>query len=66
MNRNLGIADRVIRSVVGIALLSLLFVLDGNARWFGLVGVVLIATASVSFCPLYRILGLSTSGSKAS
>lgn len=66
MNRNLGIADRVIRSVVGIALLSLLFVLDGNARWFGLVGVVLIATASVSFCHLYRILGLSTSGSKAS
>ena len=63
MNRNMGNADRVIRLVVGIALLSLFFVLHGNARWLGLIGVVLIGTASMSFCPLYRLLGLSTTGS---
>ena len=62
MVRNMGNADRVIRTILGIVLLSLFFVLEGNARWLGLIGVVLIATSSISFCPLYRILGLSTAG----
>ena len=66
MVRNMGNADRVIRLIVGIGLLSLFFVLEGNARWLGLIGVVLIATSSISFCPLYRVLGLSTTGGKAS
>ena len=52
MNPNVGSADRLIRIVVGIALISLFFVLEGNARWLGLIGVVLIATALISFCPL--------------
>lgn len=60
MNRNIGNADRLIRILVGIALLSLFFLLEGNARWLGLIGVVLIGTASISFCPVYRLLGLST------
>ncbi len=64
MNPNVGSADRVIRIIVGLALVSLFFVLEGGARWLGLIGVVLIATAIINFCPLYRILGLSTRGSK--
>ncbi len=66
MIRNMGNADRVIRLIVGIGLLSLFFVLEGNARWLGLIGVVLIVTSSISFCPLYRVLGLSTTGGKTS
>ena len=66
MTSNLGNADRAIRLILGIALLSLFFVLEGGARWLGLIGVVLIVTSSVSFCPLYKLLGLSTTGSKAS
>jgi hypothetical protein len=66
MNPNVGSADRLIRIVVGIALISLFFVLEGNARWLGLIGVVLIATALISFCPLYKILGLSSTGGKKS
>jgi hypothetical protein len=62
----MGNADRVIRLIAGIALFSLFFVLEGGARWLGLVGVVLILTSSVSFCPLYKLLGLSTTGTKAS
>ena len=65
MNPNVGSADRVIRIVAGLLLISLFFVLEGNARWLGLVGVVLIATAAINFCPLYKILGLSTRGSNA-
>lgn len=62
MVRNIGNADRAIRTILGIVLLSLFFVLEGNARWFALIGVILIATSSISFCPLYRMLGLSTTG----
>jgi len=60
MEANVGSADRIVRIIVGLALLSLLFVLDGNARWWGLIGVVPLATAAFRFCPLYRVVGLST------
>ena len=51
MEANVGGADRVARIVVGIALLSLFFLLEGAARWWGLVGVVLIATGLLRWCP---------------
>lgn len=60
MKTNVGNADRIVRVVLGLALLSLLFVLDGNARWWGLIGVVPLVTAAFGFCPLYRVVGLST------
>jgi hypothetical protein len=60
MEANVGSVDRVIRVLVGLALLSLLFVLNGNVRWLGLIGVVPLATAAFRFCPLYRMVGLST------
>jgi hypothetical protein len=60
MEANVGSVDRVVRVVVGLALLSLLFVLNGNARWMGLIAVVPLATAAIRACPLYRLVGLST------
>ena len=38
-------------------LLSLLFLLDGNARWWGLVGIVPLVTGLAGFCPLYTLIG---------
>jgi hypothetical protein len=61
---NMGSIDRALRAVVGLALLSLLFYLDGNARWWGLLGIPLLATAAVGFCPPYRWMGIDTSGKK--
>jgi len=58
MSRNVGAVDRVIRVLLGLALLSLMFV--GPKTLWGLVGLILLATASVSFCPLYSIFGWST------
>ena len=58
MHRNEGTIDRGIRVVVGLALLSLLFV--GPHTWFGLVGLVPLVTGLVGFCPLYRVLGMRT------
>lgn len=60
MEANVDSLDRGVRVVIGLALLSLLFVLNGDARWLGLIGVVPVATAAFRFCPLYRVVGLST------
>lgn len=60
MSRNLGTVDRAIRVVLGLLLLSLVF--WGPQTWWGLIGLVLIATAAWSFCPLYKAFGWSTAG----
>lgn len=60
MTRNIGNVDRTIRIIVGLGLLSLIFFLEGNARWWGLVGILPIATASLGYCPPYRWLGINT------
>jgi hypothetical protein len=60
MKANVGSIDRVLRVIVGIGLLSVMFVLEGSARWFGLIGVIPLGTALIGYCPLYSILGVST------
>lgn len=60
MKANVGSMDKLLRIVVGIALLSMIFVLQGNARWFGLIGLVPLLTAFVGYCPLYSIIGINT------
>ncbi len=60
MQPNVGGIDRVLRFVVGIILLSLLVLLEGDARWWGLVGLVPLGTALLRWCPLYPMLGINT------
>ncbi len=60
MTRNIGTTDRVIRIIAGLGLLSLLFILEGNARWWGLIGLAPIATATLGYCPPYAWMGIST------
>ena len=60
MKANVGGIDKILRIVVGLGLLSLLFLLEGNARWWGLLGLVPLATALINFCPLYTFLGINT------
>lgn len=63
MNSNIGTADKVIRIILGLGLISLFFILEGPLRWISLAGVVLVATAIINFCPLYKIIGFKgTSG----
>lgn len=50
--------DRAVRVVLGIVLLSLVVV--GPKTLWGLIGVVPLLTGFVGFCPLYRLLGIST------
>lgn len=60
MKTNIGTADRVIRAIVGLVLLSLVFILDGGARWLGLIGIVPLATAAIGWCPAYLPFGINT------
>jgi len=60
MKANVGSIDRVLRIALGLGLLSAVFLLDDPARWFGLIGLVPLLTATVRFCPLYTVLGVST------
>ena len=62
MKANVGNADRVIRIVAGILILSAVFLVEGNARWFGLIGIVPLATALIRWCPAYGLLGMNTCG----
>lgn len=58
MTRNIGSVDRVVRVLLGLGLLSMVFV--GPKTMWGLIGILPLATAWMSFCPLYRLFGLST------
>lgn len=60
MKANVGGIDRVLRILAGLGILSLVFVLDGSARWWGLVGLVPLLTGTFSFCPAYPLLGIDT------
>jgi len=62
MKANLGNADRVIRIAAGILILSAVFLLEGNARWLGLIGIVPLATGLIRWCPAYSLLGTNTCG----
>lgn len=64
MTNNVGSIDKVLRIVVGIALLSMLLLVEGSAKWFGLIGIVPLGTALMGWCPLYTVLGVSTCADK--
>lgn len=58
MTVNIGSADRALRIAVG--LLLVIATLMGWIGIWGWLGVVLIATGALRFCPAYSIFGMST------
>ena len=63
MTCNVGNVDRILRIIVGLALIALVFVGDRiigqNVVW-GWIGVVPLATGIFKFCPAYKLLGIKT------
>lgn len=55
---NVGGIDRVIRIVVGIALIGA--TLAGAIGVWGWIGILPLATGLVGMCPAYKLLGLNT------
>ncbi len=67
MTASIGTIDRALRVLIGIALLGLALggimpvLAAGAPKWIAVVaGVVMLATAGLRFCPLYRIFGIRT------
>jgi len=58
MTRNLASWDRIARVVLGALLV--IAALTGAIGIWGYIGVVLLATAGMNFCPLYRVFGFKT------
>ena len=58
LKNNVGGADKIIRVLVGLVLLSLIFV--GPKTLWGLIGLVPLLTGLMGTCPLYSILGMNT------
>ncbi len=61
MKKNMGITDKWVRIVAGL--------LIGAAgiyfkTWWGLIGLVFLATALINTCPLYLPFGISTRRAK--
>ena len=54
MPRNMGSTDRIIRIIVGIVLLSLVFI--GPRTAWGYLGLIPLVTALVGDCPLYAVV----------
>ena len=57
MEKNVGVMDRKIRFVIGIAIIALGVMYQS---WLGLVGLLPIATALLRWCPPYAMLGINT------
>ena len=61
MSVNVGTLDRILRLVIGTALLYFALLAQPTGyNWIGWLGIIPIVTALVGNCPLYSILGIRT------
>ena len=58
MQKNVGGIDRILRIVVGVALVAATAL--GYLPVWGYIGVVPLVTGLINFCPLYPLLGINT------
>lgn len=65
MGKNVGSADKIVRIVIGLALLwYALLAAPTGWNWIGWIGIIPLVTALVGVCPLYSILGVNTCPAK--
>lgn len=57
MKCNVGGVDRVVRIIIGLAVIGLGIVYQS---WWGAIGLIPLATAALGWCPLYLPLGISS------
>lgn len=56
--KNMGSADRWARLAIGALLIIL--AITGTIGIWGWIGIILVGTAFMNFCPIYRVLGIKT------
>jgi Inner membrane protein YgaP-like, transmembrane domain len=63
VSANVGMIDRVVRVVVGLALIAFAIPLGFPStgwNWIGWIGVMPLLTGIIGYCRAYRLFGLST------
>jgi hypothetical protein len=60
MTLNIGTADRVLRIIIGLALVAFAWWSTAPYAWLGYIGVVPLLTAAFGTCPAYSLLGINT------
>lgn len=60
MPKNVGNIDKIVRFILAIGLFASYFFLEGNLKYIAFAGLIPLLTGFISFCPLYKILGINT------
>jgi hypothetical protein len=58
--KNVGGIDRILRIVIGAALIAGMFLFPSVLNPWGIIGVVPLATGLLRWCPVYLPLGIKT------
>jgi hypothetical protein len=58
MTCNVGTTDRIIRVIIGAAIIAAGVYYES---WWGAIGVIPLSTAAIGWCPAYLPFGMSTS-----
>ncbi len=61
MTKNVGNIDKILRIVVGVAIIAYGVYAQS---WLGVIGIVPLGTALIGWCPLYCPLGVNTTCDK--
>ncbi|ADG93030.1 conserved hypothetical protein [Arcobacter nitrofigilis DSM 7299] len=63
MNKNIGKIDKIVRIIVGVAIIAYGFMTNS---WLGVIGLIPLGTALIGWCPLYCPLKIDTTCDKES
>jgi len=61
MTKNIGTVDKILRIVVGLAIIAYGVYAQS---WLGIIGIIPLGTALIGWCPLYCPLGVNTTCDK--
>ena len=65
MQKNMGMVQRIIWIVFGLALIAWAIWGGGNYSWIGWIGVVPLITGIIGWCAINAVLGINTAEKKA-
>ena len=57
MHHNVGGMDQILRIVLGVVICTIGVIYN---NWCGLVGLIPLVTGTMSWCPIYNLVGLSS------
>lgn len=57
MNKNVGNIERIVRVVIGLAIIIWGFYAK---NWWGAIGIIPLVTGLIGWCPLYALLRINT------